>query len=89
MLNDLRDTIGMDDGIVYYSLTPSVSVFDAVTKDNAFTEDGVCTLPYTLENTIAGVYAIVCMYAVAGVDSSTSRTSSASSDSGIKASATR
>jgi hypothetical protein len=77
----------MDDGIVDYSLTPSVSVFDAVTEDNAFTEDGVCTLPYTLENTIAGVYAIVCMYAVAGVDSSTSRTSSASSDSGIKASA--
>ena len=87
MLNDLRDTICMDDGIVYYSLTPSVSVFDAVTKDNAVTEDGVCTLPYTLENTIAGVYAIVCVYAVTGVDSSTSRTSSASSNGGVKASA--
>ena len=87
MFYDLNNAVGVDNSIVDYSLTPSVSVFDAVTKDNAFTEDGVCTLPYTLENTIAGVYAIVCMYAVAGVDSSTSRTSSASSDGGIKASA--
>jgi hypothetical protein len=87
VLNDLRDTIGMDDGIVDYSLTPSVAVGYAVTEDNAFTEDGVCTLPYTLENTIAGVYAIVCMYAVAGVDRSTSRTGSVSSDGRVKASA--
>ena len=58
MLNDLNNAVGLDNGIVDYSLAPSIAVGYSVAIDNALTIDGVRPLPLTLENTIAGVNTI-------------------------------
>ena len=58
MFYDLNNAIGVDNGIVDYSLTPSVAVGYAVAIDNALTIHGVPPLPFTLENTIARVNTI-------------------------------
>ena len=58
MLNDLNNAVGVDNGIVDYSLAPSIAVGYSVAIDNALTIDGVRPLSLTVENAIAGVNAI-------------------------------
>ena len=58
MFYDLNNAIGVDNGIVDYSLAPSIAVGYAVAIDNALTIYGVRPLPFTLENTIVRVNAI-------------------------------
>ena len=58
MLDDLNNAVGVDNGIVDYSLAPSIAVGYSVAIDNALTIDGVRPLSLTVENAIAGVNAI-------------------------------
>ena len=64
MFYNLDNAIGVDNGIVDYSLTPSVAIGYAVAIDNALTIDGVRPLPLTLENTIACVNTIAVLRCV-------------------------
>ena len=64
MFYNLDNAIGVDNGIVDYSLTPSVAVGYAVAIDNALTIHGVRPLPLTLENTIARVNTIAVLRCV-------------------------
>jgi len=61
---DLNNAIGADNGIVDNALTPSVAIGYAVAIDNALTIYGVRPLPFTLENTIAGVNTITVLRGV-------------------------
>lgn len=58
MLNDLNNAVGVDNGIVDYSLAPSVAVGYSVAINNALTINGVRPLSLTVENAIARVNAI-------------------------------
>ena len=58
MLNDLNNAVGVDNGIVDYSLAPAVAELHSISIDYAVTIDGVRPLPLTVENAIAGVNAI-------------------------------
>ena len=58
MFDDLRNAVGVYDSVMYDTLAPSIAVGYAVVKDNALTIYGVRPLPFTLENTIAGVNTI-------------------------------
>ena len=77
MLDDLRNAIGANDGIMDYLRAPSVTVLYAVTKD------GISRYILTHEDTIADDKGIV------GMGSSTSHTGSTSGDGRVKASAAR
>ena len=77
MLDDLRNAIGANDGVMDYLRAPSVTVLYAVTKD------GISRYILTHEDTITDNERIV------GVGSSTSRTGSTSGNGGVKAFAAR
>lgn len=77
VLDDLRNAIGANDGIMDYLRAPSVTVLYAVTKD------GISRYILAHEDTITDNERIV------GVGSGTSRTGSTGGEGGVKAFATR
>ena len=77
MVDDLRNAVGADDGIMDYLRAPSVTVLYAVTKD------GISRYILTHKDAITDDNGVV------GVSSSTSRTGSTSDDGRVKAFAAR